>query len=242
MDTLEAVYRNTKLSANLSARAGPPVHVTTHFLVQGFELGEFLKETDISDEVEAKADIAADLRSLGGSAHDLASNLDGVFAVVIGKGKMPGFLDILAEDLSRRVIPIWGSHKEAGNLNCGVVQFGIQQGIATSDAFLFDTQIGYLKGKGNIDLATEKIDFRLSPHPKDASLFNLKTKLRISGSITDPTVRPDAKSLAIKGSKALSSLVLGPAGLLAPFLSRGARNQHPCDIQALQDRLDNIYQ
>ena len=242
MDTLEAVYKETRLSANLSARAGPPAHVSTRFLVQGFELGEFLKETDISHEVEAKADIAADLRSLGGSAHDLASNLDGVFAAVVGKGKMPRFLDLLAEDLSRRVMSVWRSYKEAGNLNCGVVHFDIQQGVATSNTFLFDTQVGFLKGKGNINLASEQIDFLLSPKPRDASLFNLKTKLRVSGSVTDPTVRPDAKSLAIKGSKALSALVLGPAGLLAPFVSQGARNQHPCDMQALHDRLDKIYQ
>jgi len=242
MDTLEAVYKETRLSASLNARAGPPAHVSTRFLVQGFELGEFLKETNINHEVEAKADIAADLGSLGGSAHDLASNLDGVFAVVIGEGKMPRFLDILAEDLSRRVMSVWRSYKEAGNLNCGVVYFDIQQGVATSNTFLFDTQVGYLKGKGNINLATEQIDFLLSPHPKAVSLFNLKTKLRVSGSVMDPTVRPDAKSLAIQGSKALSTLVLGPAGLLGPFVSRGARNQHPCDMQALNGRLDKIYQ
>ena len=242
MDTLEATYRNARISANLGIRSGPPPLVSTRLLVQGFELGHFLSEINVTDEVEVKADIAADLGSLGYSANNLASNLDGVFAAVIGKGKMPHFLDLLAEDLSRRVISIWGSHKEAGNLNCGVVQFDIQQGVATSKAFLFDTRIGYLKGKGSINLATDQIDFLLSPHPKDASLFSLKTKLRISGSISDPRVRPDAKSLAIKGSKALSTLVLGPAGLLAPFVSLGARKEHSCDMQALHRKLEKIYQ
>lgn len=242
VDTLEAVYRKARISTKLNVRSGPPHHVTTRFLVQDFEFGRFLKETDITDEVEVKADLAADLGSLGRSAYDLASNLDGVFAAVFGKGRMPRFLDLLAEDLSQRVISVWGSHKEAGNLNCGVVHFGVQQGIATSNAFLFDTQVGYLKGKGSINLATEQIDFRLSPHPRDASLFSLKTKIRVSGSVDDPRVRPDSRSLAIKGSKALSALVIGPAGLLAPFVSLGARNQHPCDMQALRSRLDEIYQ
>ncbi len=241
MDTLEATYGETRISAKLDIHAGPPARVSTRFLVQGFELGRFLKETHISDAVEVKADIAADLGSLGRSAHDLASNLDGAFAVVFGKGKMPRFLDLLAEDLSRRVISIWGPHKESGNLNCGVIQFAVQQGVATSNAFLFDTQIGYLKGKGSVNLGTGKIDFLLSPHPRDASLFSLKTKLRISGSILDPVVRPDTKSLAIKASKALSTLVIGPAGLLAPFVSLGAKNRHPCDMQALRSRLDTIY-
>jgi hypothetical protein len=113
--------------------------------------------------------------------------------------------------------------------------------IARSDAFLFDTQLGILKGDGEINLATEKIDFLLSPKPKDNSLFSLATKLRVTGSVLDPRVRPDMTSVAKKGAKALSSLVLGPAGLLLPFMSSGARNQHPCDIQALRHRVHSIY-
>jgi uncharacterized protein involved in outer membrane biogenesis len=241
LDTLEAVYKASRLSANLSTRAGPPPHVSARFLVQDFKLGAFLTETGITDEVEASADIAADLRSLGQSPYDLVSNLDGVFALVLGSGKMPRFLDLLAEDLSRRVIPIWGQHKEAGNLKCAVVQFGIQQGLASSDAFLFDTQIGLLKGDGTIELPTEQIDFLLSPHPKKMSLFSLKTKIRVTGSLSDPKVRPDTKSLLKKGSKALSALLVGPAGLLAPFVTQGARHKHPCDMQALRGRLDEVY-
>ena len=241
MDTLEATYRNSRISASLNIRSGPPAIVSTRFLVQGFEFGRFLRETNISDKVEVKADFAADLRSLGQTPHRLAANLDGIFAAVFGKGKMPRFLDLLAEDLSRRVISIWGSSSKSGNLNCGIVQFAIQQGVASSNAFLFDTQVGYLKGKGNINLASEQISFLLSPHPRDASLFSLKTKLRISGSVSDPSVRPDAKSLMLKGSKALSALVLGPAGLLAPFVTLGARNPHPCDTQQLRSRLEDIY-
>ena len=48
-------------------------------------------------------------------------------------------------------------------------------------------------------------------------------------------------SVARKGAKALSALVVGPAGLLLPFMSTGARNQHPCDIQALKSRVHSIY-
>jgi uncharacterized protein involved in outer membrane biogenesis len=242
MDTLEAVYKKTRLSANLAIRGQVPARVATRFLVQGFALGEFLRETGIMNDVEVNADIAADLQSLGQSPRSLVTNLDGVFAVVIGKGKMPRFLDLLAEDLSRRLIPIWGSHKEAGNLNCGVVQFGIQHGVATSDAFLFDTRLGYLKGKGSINLTSEQINFLLAPHPRRASLFSLKTKVRIGGSVSDPTVRPDTRSLALKGSKAMSALVIGPVGLLAPFVNQGARKSHPCDLQSLRDKLEQIYQ
>jgi uncharacterized protein involved in outer membrane biogenesis len=241
VDKLEAVYQGAKVSANLNLTAGTPANAAVRFLVQGFDLGRFLKETHVSQDVEGQVDLAADLKSKGNSRHQLMANLDGTTGAVIGKGYVPRFLDLLAQDLSRRVITIWGRHKKAGQLNCGVIQFTNKQGIATSDAFLFNTQLALLKGDGEINLATEQLDFVLSPKPKDKSLFSLATKLRVDGSILDPRVRPDMASVATKGVKALSSLVLGPAGLLVPFMSAGARHQHPCDVAELKNRIQSIY-
>ena len=241
VDKLEATYQGAKVSANLNLTAGTPSTVALRFLVQGFDLGRFLKETHTSQDVEGQVDLAADLKSRGNSRHRLMANLDGITGAVIGKGYVPRFLDLLAQDLSRRVIPIWGRHKKAGELNCGVIQFTNKEGIGTSDAFLFDTQLAILKGDGEINLATEQLDFVLSPKPKDKSLFSLATKLHVGGSILDPRVRPDVASVAKKGVEALSSLVLGPAGLLVPFMSAGARHQHPCDVAELKNRIQSIY-
>jgi hypothetical protein len=98
-----------------------------------------------------------------------------------------------------------------------------------------------LTGAGEINLATEKIDFLLAPQPKDPSLFSLNMKLRITGSVLDPTVRPDPMSAAIKGAKALSFFAIGPAGLLAPFVSLGGTKKHPCDLKSLQNEIEAIY-
>jgi hypothetical protein len=57
--------------------------------------------------------------------------------------------------------------------------------------------------------------------------------MRVSGTLMNPKVRPDMVSLATKGSKFLSTLALGPIGLLAPFVHLGAHNKHPCDIQSI---------
>ena len=49
----------------------------------------------------------------------------------------------------------------------------------------------------------------------------------------DPKVRPDTLSLVTKGAKFLSTLAVGPIGLLAPFIHLGAHKKHPCDIQGI---------
>ena len=233
IDTLEAVYKGIKLSGYVHIYPGSPPHVATKFLVQGFDLGRYLREIGASDKTEGLVDIAADLKSKGDSAHTLAANLDGTFGAVMGQGYLTKWLDLIATDLSKKVMPFWGKHKEAGNIICAVVEFDSKNGLATSQAFVFDTEIAILTAEGDINLETEQVNFLLSPKPKDLSLTTLNTKLRVRGSIKNPKVRPSMVSLAFKGAKALSALVIGPLGLLAPFVSLGAHEKHPCDVQSI---------
>jgi uncharacterized protein involved in outer membrane biogenesis len=221
IDTLEAVYKGTKLSGYVHIYPGSPPHVATKFLVQGFDLGRYLREMGISDKAEGLVDIAADLKSKGDSAHTLAANLDGTFGAVMGQGYLTKWLDLIAMDLSKKVVPYWGKHKEAGHVICAVVEFDSKNGLAKSQAFVFDTEIAILTAEGDINLETEQVNFLLSPKPKRFSLTTLDTKLRVRGSMKHPKVRPSYTDLAKKGARALSSLVIGPFGL----------HKHPCDVK-----------
>ena len=163
----------------------------------------------------------------------MIAGLDGAFGAVMGEGFLTRYLDLLAVDLSKKIIPFWGHHQKAGEIKCAVVQFDIKKGMATSRAFVFDTEVGVLTGEGDINLDTEQVNFLLVPEPRYPSLINLSTKLRVSGTILDPKVRPDMLSLLTKGAKALSALVVGPVGLLVPFVHLGANKTHPCDVKSI---------
>jgi hypothetical protein len=113
-----------------------------------------------------------------------------------------------------------------------VVQFDIQEGVATSQAFVFDSQLAVLTGEGVINLGTEQIDFLLVQNTQDPS-FGLSPNLRVRGAWSDPVVSPDKLSLLTQGSWALSSLAIGPLGLLAPFVHLGAHKAHPCDVPGI---------
>jgi hypothetical protein len=151
----------------------------------------------------------------------------------MGEGFLTKYLDLLSMNLSQLVLPIWGSHKKAGEIKCAVLQFDIKKGVATSQAFVFNTQIGVLTAEGDINLGTERVNFLLDPKPKNISLVNLSTKLRVTGTLLHPKVRPDTLSLVTKGAKFLGHLALGPFGLLAPFVQLGAHKKHPCDIPSI---------
>jgi len=241
IDKLEATYKETKISGNLHIDPSSPPQVATNFLVQNFDLGNLLKETGVSDQVRAVVDIAAYGKSSGDSVQSLMANLDGSVGAVMGKGFLTKYLDLISMNLSQMVIPFWGRHKKAGHIKCAVLQFDIKRGVATSRAFVFDTHIGILTGEGNINLGTEQVNFLLDPKPKKFSLVNFSTKLRVSGTLLQPKVRPDTLSLATKGVKFLGHLALGPYGLLAPFVHLGSHKKHPCDIPSIgqQDKTNS---
>ena len=234
IDKLEATYKGTKISGNLHIKHGSPSRVATNFLVQNLDLGGLLRETGVNDQVQGNVDIAAHLNSSGDSVQSLMADLDGSIGAVMGEGFLTHYLDLLSIDLSKKVIHFWGRHEKADQIQCAVVQFDIKDGVAVSRAFVFNTQIGLLIGKGKINLGTEKIDFLLVPKPKHPGLLELSTKLRVSGTILDAQVSPDKLALLEKGALALSSLAIGPLGLLAPFVNLGALQEHPCAIQSIE--------
>jgi uncharacterized protein involved in outer membrane biogenesis len=232
IDKFEATYKETKVSGNLQIKAGATSQVAVTFLIQNFNLGDFLKETRKSDQVRAIVDIAAHGKSKGNSVHSLMANLDGAIGAVMGEGYLTKYLDLLSIGLSEKVVHFWKPPKTVDQIKCAVVQFDIKEGVAASQAFVFDTQAGILTGEGKINLGTEKINFLLVPKPAHPSL-SLTTKLRVSGTVMETKVRPDALSLLTKGAEALSTLVVGPLALLAPFAHLGANKSHPCDVQSI---------
>ena len=112
------------------------------------------------------------------------------------------------------------------------MQFDVKKGIAASQAFVFNTRAGVLTGEGEINLGTEKINFLLVPKPAQPE-FSFLTNLRVSGTVMEPHVGADKASALTRGARALSTLVFGPLGLLAPFVHLGAHKAHPCDVQSI---------
>ena len=232
IDKFEATYKQSKISGKLQIKQGSPTRVATNFLVQNFDLGAFLKEIGKSGQVRANLDIAAHLNGRGNSVQSLMAGLNGSIGVVMGEGFLTKYLDMLSAGLTKKVFQIWKPHKAVDQINCAVVQFDIKEGVAASRAFVFDTRAGLLTGEGKINLGTEKIYFLLVPKPEHPEV-SLLTNLRVSGTVMNPQVSADKISLLTKGAEALSSLVIGPLGLLAPFVHLGALSAHPCNIESI---------
>ncbi|MEJ2474861.1 MAG: AsmA-like C-terminal region-containing protein [Desulfobacterales bacterium] len=233
INKLEATYKDAIISGNFQLDSGSSTRLATRFLVQHLDLGGLFRESGINDRIQATVDFAAHLNGRGSSIRSLTANLDGEIGAVMGQGYLTKYLDLISLNLSQKVVNFWGRSKDIDQIKCAVVQFDIKSGVAASQAFVFDTRAGILTGEGEINLGNEKVDFLLVPKPKHPGLIEFSTKLRVGGTILDAKVSPDKFALLAKGARALSSLVIGPVGLLAPFVHLGAHEKHPCEIQSI---------
>lgn len=235
IDKFEATYKKTKIVGDLHIHHGTPPRVATNFMVQNFDIGSFSKEIGVSDKVRGHVDMAANLKSQGDSPHSLAASLDGTIGAVMGEGYLTHYLDMLSVNLSQKVLDRWGEEDldQADQINCAVVQFDIDRGIATSRAFVFDSKALVLTGEGNINLGTEQVQFVLNPNPKKPGILEIPINLRVSGTIMEPIVRADKLALITEAGAMLGSLPSNSLGVLRPFAQSGAEANHPCDIKSI---------
>jgi len=113
VDTLQATYKQTKISGNFHVYPESQPKVAAKFLVQDFDLGGLLRELRLSQAVRSHLDIAVDVKSRGGSMHDLMAGLDGSVGAVMGQGYLTRYLDLLSVGLTRKVFQFWGQPKKA---------------------------------------------------------------------------------------------------------------------------------
>ncbi|MCP4327372.1 MAG: AsmA family protein [Alphaproteobacteria bacterium] len=234
VDPLEIDYLKSTATARIGITLGETPETRIELLLQDFDLGQLLSETKVTDLVKGEVDVGADVTGRGRSVQDMVGGLDGHVGLVMGEGEIASkYIDLIAVDLTKFLMP-WRKGVDDAKIKCALAQFEITKGLAKTTSLLFDTRDMTMTGKGSINLQTEKIDFFLSPRPKDPSLFSLATDLRVGGTLSDPTVAPDALSVVGEVAEAVVGvLLLGPAGFLVPFASLGAGHHHPCvnDLQ-----------
>ncbi len=191
--------------------------------VKGVELGTLLNQTGTSDMLRrGKANFSFDFRGEGRSMHALMASLDGTSTMHIEEGAIESrFVDLLGADVMRVLSPLQDSGPQT-SLHCVVNRFEIKDGVATPKVMFADTGKMTLSGDGNINLGSEQLALMITPRPKQASLVSLAIPIRIGGTLANPSFTPDTGA-ALKGAAgaAAGSVLLGPAGVLVPFLSGG---------------------
>ncbi len=220
---------NVELSANARGQS-----VSGKIDIKDLQLGDLLEKTGTSDLLRrGKTDLTVEFRGAGRSLRAVMAGLKGYSTLHVDEGAIQSkFVDLLGADVVRVLSPLQDSGPQT-SLRCVVNRFDIKGGIATPKVLFIETGKITVAGEGNINLGTEQIALVLTPRPKEASLMSLAIPIRVGGTLAKPSFSPDTGA-ALRGAAgaAAGALVLGPAGVLVPFLSSGQGGDDLC-AQAL---------
>ncbi len=164
-----------------------------------------------------------DIVARGRSVREMALNAEGrVLAYMSGGTIGNQILEMIALDLPQLVADWFSGGGEVWAINCAIFPFTIRDGVIGSNHLLLDAPYDTIVGMGHIDLASERLEFKLTSKPRDFSLFNTPSVITVRGSLAER--RANVDTLEVIG-ETLKKLLLAP---FTPFTEMAPDEIEPC--------------
>lgn len=228
IEPFRAAIAGSTVDAAVGLNTGPAIPQMTFTLsAPQLDIGQLLKEVEVTDLLEGRADIAVDVNGQGASVAAIMGSLDGETKLLMssGRAKTEAF-DRIVSGLSAVMGTLFSGKSEWTVLNCVASNFAIDGGVATSRVMLVDTEYSTVVGEGAIDLGAETLDLTVTPAAKSATL-NVAVPVNIGGTLADPTFRPDELAAARKITGLLGAGLFPPAAI-AGLGEMGTGEDNPC--------------
>jgi uncharacterized protein involved in outer membrane biogenesis len=214
----------------LNAHHSPP-DTTLDVRLNHVELSQ-LKSAKMSD-APLKGDLISrlQLEGHGNSAHDVFASANGRIVAVIPGGEMrQAFAELLGINMARALGLLIADKDKEVPIRCAIAAFNVQNGHATAEPLVFDTDTVDVTGRGGFDFNSEAIDLRLKGNSKKFAPLHVRAPVTIHGTLSHPSIGLDPKSLAAQGGVAAAlGVVATPAAAMLAFLDPGLAKDKNCD-------------
>lgn len=170
----------------------------------------------IASDAEGRIDAKVELDGHGDTQDQLIHTLKGRLLINAGSGKLTSqSLNFWSRDLLMSFLP---GRKAETNLNCAIVDFNIVgDGVGQSRAIVVDTSENTIFASGTVNFDKQWMDLVLKPAPKDISLVNFTTPVRVKGPFDNTTVTPQAGGVVKKVGGMLLGMI-NPAFEIIPLM------------------------
>lgn len=194
----------------------------------GIQLDRFIKARDIAVRKDAdgvRPAVGYISGALGGNARltgagrstaRLLASLDGSARLWVRDGTVSHVLVEAAGIDVAQALGVFVKGDDKLPMQCALAQFDLVNGKVMPEVFVIDTKDTTMLVDGDLSLATEQLDLRMTTHPHDFSPLALRTPVKVTGTFSDPHIRPEARPLALRGAAAAALSLASPlAALLA---------------------------
>jgi uncharacterized protein involved in outer membrane biogenesis len=192
---------------------------------RGVDLTRLMSQFQQNTGHAGRLDLAIEVESRGRSFDEILSQLagrvegrlrDGTLASKYGREFM----------LEATHVSIPGFRPRSGSpVDCFALALDIDDGVARVETLRLEAPKIAVSGTGNVDLVANAYKLRLTPKPRDPSLFSIAATVEVRGPIANPTFKAVRRSLATSATRAVVSNVWKPADMLTqPFRKSKAEN------------------
>jgi uncharacterized protein involved in outer membrane biogenesis len=172
----------------------------------------------------------ARLTGSGDSVHKAFANADGQVTLVAPGGEIrQSIAELMGVDVIKG-LGLWSSKsKETTPIRCAVANFRAKDGVLNATRIVFDTGPVLVTGSGQVNLGTERLDFRVQGRPKNFRLIRLLVPIDIAGPIRSPSLKLEKGSAIAQGGVAAAlAAVVSPLAAILPFVDPGLAKNADC--------------
>lgn len=161
---------------------------------------------------------SAKLSGTGNSVAALLGSSNGEAKLLVENGTVSKFiLEAIGLNVGSVVVSKLFGDKPV-QINCGVSDFAVKDGIARARTFVLDTQDAVITTEGAIDFGDERLALTIHPDSKGLRIISLRSPLYVGGTFKDPSVSPNIAVLALRAGGALALALTAPVAVLVPLL------------------------
>lgn len=232
MDPLAFTFSRGDLRGKVRLDARPAVPKTdVDVRLTNARLEDFIPiMSDGKRAIEGPVMARAKLSGVGNSVHRAAASANGSVTVVAPRGEIrQAFAELLGVNASKGLILLLSKSNKETPVRCAVADFDVRNGVMTTNHLVADTGVVLARGRGTIDLETERMDFRIEGDSKKPRLVRLFIPITIKGPFLAPKVGVDAsKAVGQGGIAAALGSIINPIAALLPFVTTGEAKDADC--------------
>ncbi|MGH6611948.1 MAG: AsmA family protein, partial [Burkholderiaceae bacterium] len=218
----------------LDARSNP-IAAKASIDLRRVRLGELFPTVDNVKNTSTGA-LGAQIRltGRGNSVADMLATADGSINFGMAGGRVSELGVWLVNLHGGELIPLLFGGDRPTQIRCGAAAFDVEDGLATMQLFVFDTDESRINGSGTINLGPERFDITLDPRPKKAGILSLRGPVRIYGTFRDADFQVTGQTIG-RGIGAVALGLVNPLLALIPLIETGPGQSANC-----QEVLSNV--
>lgn len=114
-------------------------------------------------------------------------------------------------------------------INCAAANLQVNNGLASSRLFVFDTENAIINITGTTNFANERLDLSINPDSKGIRIITLRSPLYVRGTFKNPDAGVKPGPLIARGAAAVAlGAVVAPAAALLALISPSDNDDNQC--------------